>query len=89
MPTGRDDVCFREKTGSYAQTVKMSRMTQSGHSARFIIADGIVRDVATSGAMRFTNPCAAPAVDPLRWRMPWRVLPSLTSNLVEVHDALH
>ena len=32
MPTGNDDVRFRGKTGSHGQTVKMTRMTQSGQS---------------------------------------------------------
>jgi hypothetical protein len=29
MPTGRDDVCFRVKTGSRGQTGKMTRMTRT------------------------------------------------------------
>ena len=29
MPTGRDDVRFRVKTGSYGQTGKMTRLTHS------------------------------------------------------------
>ena len=30
MPTGRDDVRFRVKTGSYGQTGKMTRLTHNG-----------------------------------------------------------